>query len=237
MGGRPIAAFLSLALPPALPQQWIDRFLDGFLNLARRFNVGLAGGDTSQSLGGVLADVMVLGSVLRGQALLRSGARRGDRIYVTGELGQSAAALRDLTSGKIKKRDVYPAPRIAVGEWLRANRIATAAIDLSDGLSTDLSHICEASGVGATIESSAVPIHASAKKASQSAPNALDLAVNGGEDYELLFTAGKSKRVPSTILGVKIAYIGEIVKGPSMRIIIDGRRQRLEARGWEHFAR
>src|SRR5258708_11711606 len=137
----------------------------------------------------------------------------------------------------MKKRDVYRAPRIAVGEWLRANRIATAAIDLSDGLSTDLSHICEASGVGATIESSAVPIHASAKKASQSAPNALDLAVNGGEDYELLFTAGKSKRVPSTILGVKIACIGEIVNGPSMQIIIDGRRQRLEARGWEHFAR
>jgi thiamine-monophosphate kinase len=235
MGGRPIAAFLSLALPTALRQNWVDRFLDGFLDLAREFNVGLAGGDTAQSPTGVLADVMVVGSLPRGSALLRSGAGPGDQIYVTGELGQSAAALRDFTSGKIKKRDVYPAPRIAVGEWLRANRVATAAIDVSDGLSTDLSHICKASRVGAVIESNALPINAEASKSRKSGPSALDLALNGGEDYELLFTAPKSKRVPGKIAGVEVTRIGEIVRGRSMQIVINGRKQRLEVRGWEHF--
>jgi thiamine-monophosphate kinase len=228
MGGRPIAAFLSLALPKAVHQKWVDRFLDGFLDLARKFKVGLEGGDTSESPSGVLADVMVLGSVPRGRALLRSGARPGDRIYVTGELGQSAASVRALTSGKVKKSDIRPEPRITVGEWLRMHRFASAAIDLSDGLSTDLSHICESSGVGAVIEGNAIPVHPESSR---------ELALHGGEDYELLFTAEKSKRVPGKIAGVKVTHIGEIVKGRSMHVVTDGRRLPLQARGWQHFAR
>ncbi len=228
MGGQPIAAFLSLALPKAVQQKCVDGFLGGFLTLARKLKVALAGGDTSESPSGVLADVVVFGSVPRGRALLRSGARPGDRIYVTGELGQSAASLRALMSGKAKKNDIYPEPRIAVGEWLRKHQIASAAIDVSDGLSTDLLHICEASGVGAVIEASAIPVHPE---------SSLELALHGGEDYELLFTAPGSKRLPGKIAGIRITHIGEIVKGRSMHVVTEGRRRRLRARGWEHFAR
>jgi thiamine-monophosphate kinase len=228
MGGRPIAAFLSLGLPSAVQQRWVDGFFRGFLGLASKLNVQLAGGDTAESRSGVLADVMVLGSVPRGRALLRSGARPGDQIYVTGELGRSAASLRDLMSGKVRKSDIYPEPRIAVGEWLRKNRVASAAIDQSDGLSTDLSHICKAGGVGAVIEASAVPVHPE---------SSLELALHGGEDYELLFTAPGSKRLPGKIAGIRITQIGEIVKGRSTHVVTDGRRLRLQARGWQHFRR
>ena len=124
MGGEPLAVFLSLALPRSLPQSWVDGFLRGLLKLAGEFKVSLAGGDTAESPGGVLADIVVLGSVPKGKAVLRSGARPGDRIYVTGELGASAAAI-DLLSGGKKLRPAdfcshfYPKPRIEVGRFLR----------------------------------------------------------------------------------------------------------------------
>lgn len=227
MGGRPAAAFLSLALPSGLAQQWVDRFFAGLLRLARAHGVELAGGDTAESPRGVLADIMVIGGMKRGQALRRSGAKGGDLIYVTGELGESAATLHLLTTGKIKRRDVFPQPRIAVGEWLAQKRIATAAIDISDGLSTDLSHICEESGVGAAIDAEAIPIHPSAGK--------LESALHGGEDYELLFTAPKSKRVPRRIAGVKITRIGEVLSRKKMYLVQNGKKNTLEPQGWEHF--
>lgn len=255
MGGRPIAAFLSLALPAELPQKWADRFLDGLLKLARRHKIELAGGDTAQSAGGVLADIVVTGSVPRGKALRRSGAKVGDQIYVTGELGASAVALQLLASGKVKKRDVYPEPRIAIGEWLLENRIASAAIDISDGLSTDLSHLCEESRLGAVIEAGAISIHQSAheavarierlpqaqsrKKAERRTPPSgglvLDLALHGGDDYELLFTAPKSKGVPSRIAGVKITRIGEMVRGRGLGLSRNGETEYLAPKGWEYF--
>ena len=221
MGGRPTGVFLSLALPNNLPPKWVDRFFAGLLALARRHKVELAGGDTSESTAGVLADIVVVGSVERGKALLRSGARVGDQIYVTGQLGESAAALHLLSAGKIKRRDIFPNPRIAVGEWLCRSQIASAAIDISDGLSTDLSHICEQSRVGAVIEAEAIPIHSSARKwrnqtecrASMSADSGLDAALHGGEDYELLFTAPQSKQVPGRFGGVQVSRIGKIVRG------------------------
>ena len=231
MGGRPIAAFLSLALPQDVPQRWVDRFLTGLLRLARRYDVELAGGDTAQSPTGALADIVVIGSVPRGRALRRSGAKAGDQIYVTGELGESAAALQLLTTQKIPRRDVFPNPRISAGEWLQSKGIATSAIDVSDGLSTDLSHICEESAVGAVIEASAIPIHRTARAAN----NALDLAVHGGEDYELLFTAAKSKRVPARVAGVKVTRLGEILGGRQIDLIRNGKVERLIPRGWEHF--
>ena len=129
MGGEPLAAFLSLALPRSLPQRWVDGFFRGLLELAAEFKVRLAGGDTAESPGGILADIiladiMVLGSVPKGKAVLRSGARPGDGIYVTGELGASAAALKLLYRRKKLRaadfpRHFYPSPRVAVGRLLR----------------------------------------------------------------------------------------------------------------------
>ena len=244
MGGAPVAAFLSLALPNQLPQRWVDRFLAGLLRLARSYGVELAGGDTAQSTGGVLADIVVVGTVKRGRALLRSGAKAGDLIYVTGALGESAAALHLLRSGKIKKRDVFPQPRIAVGEWLVEKRIATSAIDISDGLSTDLSHICEESGVGAVVDAAVIPIHAEARKLShirRPKPTAdglsLELALHGGDDYELLFTAPKSKRVPEHIAGVRLTMIGRVLREKKMYLARNGNKESLAPHGWEHFSR
>jgi len=239
MGGTPVAAFLSLALPHALPRKWLDRFFSGLLRLTRAHGVELAGGDTAESPDGVLADIMIVGSVKSARALLRSGAKVGDFIYVTGELGESAAALHVLASGKVRKRDVFPNPKIAVGEWLVRNRIANSAIDISDGLSTDLSHICEESGVGATIDAEAIPIHSAARRLLTSyrtrSDLPIELALHGGEDYELLFTASKSKNIAGKIAGVKVTKIGEILREKKMFLVQNGRRTLLLPHGWEHF--
>ena len=237
MGGRPIAAFLSLSVPSKLPQSWVDHFFSGLLRLARQYKVELAGGDTAQSPDGVLADIVVVGRAKRGTALRRSGAKPGDRIYVTGELGESGAALELLSAGKITRRDVFPTPRIPVGEWLRKSRLASAAIDISDGLSTDLEHICEESGVGAVIQTEAIPIHLAAQKLGRNNDSSisLNLAVHSGEDYELLFTAPRSKRVPRRVAGVRITQIGEMVRGKKINLIRKGKSGTLVIRGWEHF--
>jgi thiamine-monophosphate kinase len=231
MGGHPIAAFLSLALPPGVPQDWVDRFFAGLQSLARKYRVELPGGDTAQSPQGVLGDIVVVGSVEKGTALRRSGAKAGDQIYVTGELGESAATLQLLTRGRVARRDVFPKPRISVGEWLRKHRLASSAIDISDGVSTDLSHICAESGVGAVIEAAAIPIHPEAR----TLENALELALHGGEDYELLFTAPRTKPVPKRIAGMKLTRIGEVVRGKEMSVMRNGNKDKLVARGWEHF--
>ena len=242
MGGRPVAAFLSLALPATVSQTWVDRFVGGLLGLARVHGVELAGGDTAQSAGGVLADIMVVGSVKRGRVLRRSGAKVGDLIYMTGNLGESAAAVHLLASGKMTKRDVFPQPKIEVGAWLATERIATSAIDISDGLSTDLGHICEQSGTGSEIKAAAVPINPLAKSLKETERSrrlpgclSLELGLHGGEDYELLFTAPKSKRVPKEIAGVSITQIGEILGGRRMYLVHEGKRTILRPRGWEHF--
>jgi thiamine-monophosphate kinase len=242
MGGHPMAAFLSLAVPSTCPQRWINGFVDGLLKLARRYDVELAGGDTAQSPTGVLADIIVVGSVVRDTAMLRSGAKPGDRIYVTGALGESAATLDLLSRSKIRRRDVFPQPRIEVGEWLRRRRLASAAIDISDGLSTDLDHICEESKVGAVIRAESIPIHPAAQKLArakspQRAAESLDLhlALHGGDDYELLFTAPARARMPEQIKGVKITQIGKIVRGRRVEIECSGKRMTLKPQGWEHF--
>ena len=236
MGGRPIAAFLSLAVPRDLPQHWVDRFLKGLLKLADEFATPLAGGDTAESKSGILADIAVLGSVPRGQSILRSGAKLGDLIYVTGELGGGSAALKALFAGQeIRPRDFsrhfHPTPRVAVGEALRDK--ATAMIDLSDGLSTDLTHICEESRVGAEIEATRIPRDQVGPKR---LPVSLDLALHGGEDYELLFTAPARKPLPAKIAGVPTHRIGRITPGRGIVLVHeDGKKQRLKAAGWEHF--
>lgn len=239
MGGKPVAVFLSLALPDSLPQSWVRGFLRGFMKLGALYGVTLAGGDTAQSPDGILADIIVVGTVPQGQAILRSGARPGDRIFVTGELGGSAAAVHQMEKAKISPRDYprhfYPEPRIEVGRALREKKLASAMIDTSDGLSTDLSHICEESGVGAEIDAATIP------RAHVGKPRrevGLDLALHGGEDYELLFTARHGVRISHQIAGVAVTQIGRITRKRTMFLRSpEGRSQRLEPRGWEHFRR
>ncbi|UWZ86150.1 thiamine-phosphate kinase [Occallatibacter riparius] len=247
MGARPLAAFVSLGLPKDLVKSartgksWVSRFYDGLLALAEAHKTPVAGGDMAESPV-ALADIVLVGAVPRGRALLRSGARPGDGIYVTGALGGSAAGLAKLAElGGAARRvparwaamlqpHLYPQPRLAQGEWLRRRGIAAAAIDLSDGLSTDLAHICEESGVAAEVDAAAIPLGLGAT---------LDQALHGGEDYELLFTARAGKRVPARVAGVAITRIGRVVRRqrnrPQVALIGDVATQPLEERGWQHF--
>ena len=250
MGARPVAAFLSLGIPRALSGQWLDRFLDGFFALASAFKTPLAGGDLSESPIAV-ADIVLIGAAPRSKALLRSGARPGDHIYVTGQLGGAAAGLARLAQIARSSRQtrpptplhipaslkdylaphLYPQPRIAQGRVLSRHMLATAAIDLSDGLSTDLAHLCDESSAAAEIDASTLPIHPGAT---------LTQALNGGEDYQLLFTAAASARVPRTLAGIPVTRIGHMLRPrknqPQATLLAGGKSQPLAPRGWQHFS-
>lgn len=240
MGGEPVAVFLSLALPRDLPQSWVGRFARSLIALTEKHGAMLAGGDTAESPNGILADIIVVGTVPKGKAILRSGARPGDRIFVSGELGGSAAAvvaMRARPKKKLNPRDYrrhfYPEPRIELGRILRERGLATAMIDTSDGLSTDLAHICEESGVGAELDAALIPrafVGTSAREVD------LDLALHGGEDYELLFTAPPGRRVPRQIAGVALTQIGEITRARGIFVTnAKGVAYELHPQGWEHF--
>ena len=239
MGGEPVAAFLSLALPAELPQRWVDQFLKGMLRLAERFGVSLAGGDIAQSPNGILADINVVGMVPAGQAILRSGARPGDSIFVTGELGAAVAVLEQMLDNPERKfrpaafpAHFYPEPQLAVARRLRQKKLASAMIDISDGLSTDLRHICESSGVGATLVEQAIPIARMGRHEVE-----LRHALHGGDEYQLVFTVPPGKRLPLEIAGIPLTRIGYINEEEG--IFIDhenGYRTELEAHGWQHFA-
>jgi thiamine-monophosphate kinase len=242
MGGEPVAAFLSLALPRDLPQAWVGRFLRGLISLAERFGITLAGGDTAESPNGILADIVAVGTVPRGKAVLRSGARPDDRIFVSGELGGSAAAVLQLRRKPKKKlnpgnylRHFYPEPQVELGRILREKGLVTAMIDTSDGLSTDLAHLCEESRVGAELDAALIPRARVGKPAREVD---LDLALHGGEDYELLFTAPPGKRVPSQIAGIALTQVGVVTRRPKILVRNSkGIGYELQPRGWEHFRR
>ncbi|HEY5054892.1 MAG TPA: thiamine-phosphate kinase, partial [Acidobacteriaceae bacterium] len=263
MGAKPLACFLSLALPGDIPatrkgREWIGGFFTGFNALTARYGVPLAGGDTSESPSPhILADIVLLGSAPAGRALRRSTARAGDVLYVTGQLGGSAAELAMLQKrGKLSPArhapsgsntnphpHLYPQPRLALGQSLLRRKLATACIDLSDGLSTDLKHLCEESNLGAEIEASALPIHPLAfgtaidGRSRNKGRDPLSLGLHGGEDYELLFAASPSAHIPQSICGVPVTRIGILKRGKSISLIDgNGRSSRLPARGWEHFA-
>ena len=249
MGAVPMAAFLSLALPGEMlatsrGRSWVEGFFRGLRGLGDRYKCPLAGGDTAESgsgttgVGLVLADITLVGTAPVGKALRRSGGRVGDWLYCTGRLGGAAAELEGMLArgrmGRIgagEHPQLFPEPRVAVGEALRRRGLAGACIDLSDGLSTDLGHLCAESGVGAEVEEAALPLHPLAVGA-----RALELALNGGEDYELLFSAAAGVKVPRSLAGVAIARIGRLVRGKAVTLVrADGQRERLEAGGWEHF--
>ena len=251
MGARPLAAFLSLGLPRELTRSrgnklsWLHRFLDGFLALAERYGIPLAGGDLAESPM-IVADIVLTGAVPRGRALLRTGARPGDLLFATGALGGAAAGLerlgkvggRDSVVGRFSRKDrealakhLWPEPRIAQGLWLRKRGLATAAMDISDGLSTDADHLCAESGVSAEIDARRLPIDAGAS---------LEQALHGGEDYELLFTASPSAKIPRRIAGVALTRIGRIIRRragePRITLLTKSGREPLRSRGWEHFS-
>jgi thiamine-monophosphate kinase len=240
MGARPLAAFLSLALPAEMMasqagRRWVKEFFAGLGRLAAEFGVPLAGGDTSEAPGGlVLADIVLVGSAPAGRSLRRSGGRAGDLLYVTGTLGGSAAELAGLAAGRRVRRGgehphLYPVPRVKVGLELVRRKLASAAIDLSDGLSTDLAHVCAESRVGAEVWEPRVTIAAGAT---------LEQALHGGEDYELLFSAREGVKVPARVAGVPVTCIGRLERGSGVWLVgADGSRRVLEAKGWEHFRR
>lgn len=244
MGARPVAAFLSLGLPAELTvgqrgkKSWMERFYDGLLALADAQKTPLAGGDLSQAPV-ALADIVLVGAVERGKTLLRSGARAGDQIFVTGRLGGAAAGLALLAEGRGARSEekealaahLFPQPRIAQGRALAGRHLATAAMDLSDGLSIDLPRLCAESGVAAEIEAASLPLSPGATLAQ---------ALNGGEDYELLFTARPATKMPRSLAGVRITRIGKILQArkgrPTVTLVEGNKKTPLIAQGWEHFA-
>ena len=250
MGAIPLAAFLSLAMPKSIARTplFLDGFLDGLLALAAAHNVPLAGGDTAESPANlILADIVLIGSAPAGRALRRSTARPGDLLYTTGALGGAAAELTALSASPRKFRTatsannhphLFPQPRLAVGQALLRRRLATACIDLSDGLSTDLAHLCTASNVSAELDLTALPLHPLAATLDDRAQ--FTALLHGGEDYELLFTAAPSTRIPRSIAGIPITPIGRILKPqrnkPQMSILTGADRFELQPHGWEHFA-
>jgi thiamine-monophosphate kinase len=220
MGGTPRFCLLSLALPDWAERRWVDSFYRGLLQLSARENVPLAGGDLAHA-DVLVCDIVVCGAVPRGNALRRDGARPGDAIYVSGELGGSAYGLA-IRRGKAFQRHLRPEPRLRLGRFLRERLHATAAMDLSDGLSSDLQRLALASELSAEI---AVP---------PSFPGASpEQALHGGEDYELLFTVAPRTAVPAQFEGVRLTRIGTMRGGRSGAMRLDG--VPLPVLGYDHF--
>jgi thiamine-monophosphate kinase len=238
MGGTPRCFLLSLALPENLTGKWLGEFLGGLRRAAKAFQCELAGGDTTRR-GEVLINVTVIGDVAAGKALLRSGARIGDAIYVSGTLGEAELGLRLLrkqrrmasgTNAALKKH-LYPRPRVELGDWLAKRGFVSAMMDLSDGLSTDLPRLCEASGVGAEIDESVLPVSKLVANG-----EATRLALNGGDDYELLFTVRNGKRIPREFHGLRLTRVGEITRKKEVVLRrADGKEIRMADEGWDPF--
>lgn len=220
MGAEPRFCLVSLALPDRMPSRWLNDFYRGLLSLARRENTILAGGDLGRG-GKVMCDIVVCGQAPRGQALRRDGAGAGDGLYVSGALGGSALGF-STRKGKAWKRHLKPEPRIALGRFLRERVRATAAMDLSDGLSLDLRRLCLASRLSAAI--GAPPVFPGAS---------LEQALHGGEDYELLFAAGARSKVPGSFEGLPLTRIGTMRTGRPGAVFLDGAP--LPPLGYDHF--
>ena len=261
MGGVPRYVLVSLAISREVTRGWVSGFYRGMLALGRRFGVRLVGGDTALVAERTFIDVLVAGEVPRGKALRRSGAHTGDQIFVSGRLGLSALGLRLLQSkaaqtllpvpksGALRRHaqarvpvslareavqaHLYPEPQCALGRFLSERRMASALIDLSDGLSIDLFRLCAASGVGARLWSVKIP-----------RPNlpfpvdSLRLALHGGEDYQLLFTVPQRKvsSLPSRFQGRPLYHLGEIEASKAIKLVtLEGKVRTLDPAGWDCF--
>jgi thiamine-monophosphate kinase len=220
MGGEPRFCLLSLAVAPWVETRWLDGFYGGLLRLAKRTRTPLMGGDLAHAEK-TMCDIVVCGAAPRGTALRRDGACAGDAIYVSGALGASALGLSS-GGGRAWRRHLRPQPRLALGRFLRARLRATAAMDLSDGLSLDLHRLSLASGLSAEI--GAPPRFPGAT---------LEQALHGGEDYELLFTAPARARVPPDFEGLPLTRIGAMHKGRPGAVELEGAP--LAPLGYDHF--
>lgn len=245
MGGTPRCFLLSLALPASHTGRWLDGFLGGLRRASRGFGCVLAGGDTTRRRE-ILINITVVGDVQAGRAVLRSGARPGDLIYVSGNLGEAELGLqilrrtRRLTNPKdpLLRKHLYPEPRLMLGQWLAERGLATSMMDVSDGLSSDLPRLCAANGVGARLKSERVPRIRNSDAARKLGLDPLDLALHGGDDYELLFTMPpqKAKSLPKTFQGVELSPIGRITQEARLVVCDEtGREQLLVAGGWDPF--
>ena len=257
MGARPRYALLSIGVPREIwHTDFVDEFYEGFFALAQIYGVALAGGDVSRAPERVVIDSVALGEVKRGQAVTRSGAGPGDHIFVTGSLGGAAAGLRLLERGtrlrrkqsrshedsaveELMLRQLRPEPRVPWGALLGEEHLATAMIDVSDGLSSDLAHLARASRVGAIIEAVRVPVDpAVIEVCGRRALDPLLLALHGGEDFELLFTVRPRDlgRLPRALGGVPVTYLGDVTNEAGRVLIAEGSHMwRLEPRGFTHF--
>jgi len=246
MGGTPLYVTTSIALPREVAPDFVPRFYRGLTAIARKHAVTLIGGDTCRSMQGIFLDVTIIGEVEPKHLLTRRGAKPGDLIYVTGELGGSGVGLELLSRSRrpaprsaATRRHLRPQPRCTAGRFLAERRLASAMIDLSDGLSTDLGHLCDQSGVGALIEVARIPVAKIAVRQRQLLPNVpLHYALHGGEDYELLFAVPSrlSQRVPKQIDGLPIHNIGWITRSTGVWLVDGLKKQRLHSRGFDHFA-
>ncbi len=220
MGGTPRFCLLSLAVPASAAPDWIERFYRGLLRLSAREGAPLIGGDLAKA-DKVMCDIVACGAVPRGKALRRDGARAGDAIYVSGRLGGSALGL-ETGAGPAWRKHARPEPRLALGRFLRERVGATAAMDLSDGLSLDLRRLSLASELSAEI--SPPPLFRGAT---------LEQGLHGGEDYELLFTAPPRTEVPASFGALPLTRIGWMRRGAPGRVTLDGAA--LPAMGWDHL--
>jgi thiamine-monophosphate kinase len=259
MGARPRFSLLSLGVSHHVWEEegnFVDQFYEGFFSLADRYDVRLIGGDISRTPEKIVIDSIAMGESAAGRSVSRSGAKAGDLIFVTGSLGGAAAGLRLLERGarlgqehpdepewklveELILRQLRPEPRVGWGLVLGEEQLASAMIDISDGLSSDLHHLCEESGVGALIETARLPIDEPVKDlCGRRALDPLLLALHGGEDFELLFTVHPENvaNLPTRVDGVSVARIGEIKEAShGVRIAEGSRVWDLTAEGWQHF--
>ena len=232
MAGRPLAALITLALPDTFSPAFVERIYVGINTLAQRHSVAIAGGETTRNPERLLLSIALVGEVGRAKCILRSGAKAGDALFVTGELGGSLAG---------KHLDFEP--RLAEAKWLVENFPIHAMIDVSDGLAGDLRHILEASGVGAELMASAIPVSRAAKlQAKAEAKRPLSAALGDGEDFELLFTLA-SRHAVALLDGwkkqfskLRLSCIGRITAEGGLKLRDKTGLHSLETHGYVHFA-
>ena len=244
MGATPRCFLLSLALPDSRTGAWLDGFLKGLRSASRKLRCPLAGGDTTRR-NQVLINITVAGEVRRGRSVLRSGARPGDAVFVTGRLGEAQYGLELVLAsrGPVRphhprlRKHLYPEPRLAVGASLASLGLATAMMDLSDGLSSDLPRLCMASGVGARVDAAKLPKVKLPSRNPLPKFDPLSAALHGGDDYELLFTVARKnlRRIPKRLAGVTVTRIGEITRHKEVVLASHGGTEPLAEKGWDPF--
>lgn len=244
MGGSPRHLYLGLAIPGTMAMEDLDAFLEGFLETAAGYGAVLVGGDTCRSPGPLMISVTVEGAAPTEQVATRSGARPGDSIYVSGTLGDSALALQRLQADRpvtveLADRHHRPQARVALGRALAEAQLPSAMIDVSDGVLADLGHILEASAVGARLEQALFPLSSGFSQAMDEEPSLFELALSGGEDYELLFTvpADKEHVLAELISDVPVTRIGTVTEAEQGFLLADeaGQVRPVKAKGFNHF--